>query len=176
LQASDLTRLPFSRQVLLEALRLYPPAPQIARQCIRDTRLGPAGVRKGTLVIIPIYAVHRHRRYWTNPNEFDPDRFAPGRFDPREARFRFMPFGGGSRICLGMHLALTEAQTMLVTLLRKCDAAPAPGAAPPELMTGSTLRPENGLRLMFSPAPGRRSQADAGWGDAGVLTGGGRSG
>jgi cytochrome P450 len=152
LQASDLARVPFARQVLLEAMRLYPPAAQIARQCIRDTRLGTVDVRKGTLVIIPIYALHRHRRYWTDPDVFEPERFAPDRFDPRESRYRFMPFGGGGRICLGMHFALTEAQTMLITLLREHEVAPDPDAAPPELTVGSTLRPRNGLRLVFSPS------------------------
>ena len=147
LQASDLASIPFTRQVIMEAMRLYPPAPQIARQCLRDITLGPLNVRKGTVIILPIYALHRHRKYWSDPDSFDPDRFSSNRFDARAYRFRYLPFGGGPRICLGKHFALLEAQIMLVTLLRALSFTPAPDAPPVDFEVGSTLRPKGGLTI-----------------------------
>jgi cytochrome P450 len=112
--------------------------------------LGQQRVKKGTMIAIPIYALHRHRRYWEAPDAFDPDRFAPDRFDPRGRRYCYMPFGGGPRVCIGMAFALIEAQTMLVTLLRNGAVAPDPDEPEIEFEVGATLRPKNGLRVLFN--------------------------
>lgn len=70
------------------------------------------------MILIPIYALHRHKKYWDRPNVFDPDRFIHGRFNGREHRYSYMPFGAGSRIYLGMAFARAKAQPVLATLLQ----------------------------------------------------------
>ena len=81
------------QQVLNESLRLFPTAPMIVRDIVDDVELDGVTIPGGTIGMIPIYAIHRHRSYWDDPDRFDPDRFAPGR--PKPPRFQFMPFGAG---------------------------------------------------------------------------------
>jgi len=109
-------KLVFTRQVVSEALRLYPPAFQLYRVCVRETVVGSHRFRPGDKVLIPIYALHRHRRWWRDPDVFDPDRFAPDQ--PAPDRHLYMPFGAGARVCLGAAFAMTELVVMLATLMR----------------------------------------------------------
>ena len=109
-------RLVFTRQVVSEALRLYPPAFQIYRICVRETQIAGHRFKSGDKVLIPIYALHRHRRWWRHPDVFDPDRFASEA--PPPDRHLYMPFGAGGRICLGAAFAMTELVVMLATLMR----------------------------------------------------------
>lgn len=133
--------LGYTRQVVSEALRLYPAAPALLRQPIEPVELGGVKVRAGTQIFIPIYAVHRHRALWENPDAFDPERFAPEAGRMRH-RYQYIPFGGGPRICIGMGFALTEAAAILAKLLPRfrfeVTAEPVPVAQ-------ITLRPRNGL-------------------------------
>jgi cytochrome P450 len=103
-------------QVLNESLRLFPTAPVIVRDIVEDMQFDGISVPAGTIGIIPIYAIHRHRSYWDDPDRFDPDRFAPGR--PKPTRFQFLPFGAGPRICIGAAFAMIEATIMLATFVR----------------------------------------------------------
>ncbi|MEZ5997487.1 MAG: cytochrome P450 [Hyphomonas sp.] len=148
LDAAALERHPFARQVLMEALRLYPPAPIIMRACQEPFDLGGETARPGDMILIPIYALHRRPDFWEAPDVFDPERFATGRFDARAARFRYLPFGAGPRICLGMQFALSEAHAILVALLRTGLPRPA-GDRMPGLETGATLRPDTPLRVLY---------------------------
>ena len=91
--ADDLMRVPFLRQVIYEAMHLFPAAPVLGRQVKEDITLDGHTFKKGQLLLIPVYALHRHPDFWDKPQVFDPDRF-----DPRAARGRFMPFGAGPRI------------------------------------------------------------------------------
>lgn len=109
-------RLVFTRQVVSEALRLYPPAFQLYRVCKRKVVISGHRFRPGDKVLIPIYALHRHRRWWRDPDVFDPDRFASG--EPLPDRHLYMPFGAGGRVCLGAAFATTELVVMLATLMR----------------------------------------------------------
>lgn len=117
--AEHLDQLAFTRAVLMETLRLFPPGPQLARDCLADTEIAGQAVKRGTMVLIPVYALHRHLSYWDRPNVFEPERFMGDNFIPREHRYSYMPFGAGSRICLGMAFAMAEAQTVLATLLQE---------------------------------------------------------
>ena len=113
----DLKRWPAVREVLLEALRLYPPAPLMIRQAIaRDTILG-IDVKPGTLVYISPWLIGRHRTYWEQPTAFMPSRFRD-KPAPWNAG-TFMPFGGGPRICIGAAFAMAEAEIMLAALLSR---------------------------------------------------------
>ena len=100
-----------------ETLRLYPAAFTLARQTITADRAAGIDLPRGSLLLIAPWVLHRHRRYWTDPEAFDADRFMPDA--PQPARFAFMPFGAGPRVCVGAQFALAEAVLVLATLLRR---------------------------------------------------------
>jgi cytochrome P450 len=141
--AEDIPRLPFIRQIIDEALRLYPPAAFLSRSARAQDTLCGREVRPGDTVMLPIYALHRHHLLWDNPHTFDPDRFS----DPRAIdRFAYLPFGDGPRVCIGASFALQEAVIILATLLARFRFTSVPGRAPkPTLIL--TLRPEGGVWL-----------------------------
>ncbi len=144
-----LPRLDYARQVFNEAMRLYPPAPLISRQPMEDCELGPVTLKAGELVIIPIYALHRHRRLWDDPERFDPERFAPEAVAARH-RFAFMPFGGGPRVCIGNAFALQEAVAVLAVLLQRLRVR-AVDATTPRAVMRITLRPAPELVMIAKP-------------------------
>ncbi|MAL08520.1 MAG: cytochrome P450 [Maricaulis sp.] len=145
--ATGLAKLTFTRQVIEEALRLYPPAPMLSRRAMRASRIAERETTRGDLAITAFYAMHRHHRYWDNPDAFDPDRFAPDRrpTDP----WVFRPFGGGPRACIGNAFAMNEAVLVLARVAAELEILDA-GDVPEPVMT-ITLRPKTGLRLGFKP-------------------------
>jgi cytochrome P450 len=108
--------LPMARAVVSEALRLYPPAFTIVREAREPDRLGEIEVGKGALVVIAPWVLHRHRRHWADPDGFRPERFLPEATPP--ARYTYLPFGAGPRVCIGAQFALTEAAVVLARLVR----------------------------------------------------------
>src|SRR4051812_41259108 len=145
LREEHVEALSYTRQVVLEAMRLYPPAPVVARTATRDVSLGAEMIRAGSPTYIPIYAVQRHRRLWDEPDTFDPDRFAPEAVKARH-RYAYLPFGAGPRICIGMSFALSEAVVILATLLRGVRLSLRPSFVP-ELKQRVTLRPAAGMPM-----------------------------
>jgi cytochrome P450 len=141
----DLARLVYTRRVIEEGMRLFPPAPVIARRALTDIRIGPALVPKGTDVYIPVYAIHRHEQLWRNPNAFDPDRFAPERVSARP-RYAYLPFGAGPRICIGSSFALMEAVAMLASLITRYQLSLSP-TYKPRMAVRVTLRPARGMMM-----------------------------
>src|SRR5262245_21770584 len=120
--AGHLDQLVLTRAVVEETMRLYPPAPMMGRQAAGATTLGGATIPEGALIVIPIFALHRHRRLWEDPDRFDPERFMPGRRE-KILRTQFMPFGFGQRTCIGASFAMMEAVAVLATLLRGAELA-----------------------------------------------------
>ncbi len=126
-----LEQLVVTEQVLHETLRLYPTAPLIIRDFDDEVEIAGVTIPAGTIGMIPIYAIHRHRAFWRDPDDFDPARFAPDA-EPRPSRYHFLPFGAGPRICLGATFATIEAKVMLASFLRAArfeiegDFAPRP--------------------------------------------------
>ena len=118
-------RLPRLRAHVDEALRLYPPAFLITREAGAADTIGGHAVPPGAIVTISPFVVHRHERFWTAPDRFDPDRFA-GKKSP--ARHTYIPFGAGPRICIGASFAITEAMVVLGRLLQRFRLELAPGA------------------------------------------------
>ncbi|MFT3728839.1 MAG: cytochrome P450 [Terricaulis sp.] len=114
----DLNRWPRLRNVLLEALRLYPPLPLLVREPREDDVIAGERVRAGTQVYIAPWIMHRHHAYWREPTAFSPDRFAD-QPSPWTNGGAFLPFGAGPRICIGAAFALAEAQIVLATLLSR---------------------------------------------------------
>jgi cytochrome P450 len=114
--AAALPMLMYTRAVVHEALRLYPPAFTLARQALRADVAGGIPVPARTVVLIAPWVLHRHRRLWPQPEIFDPSRFLPPALPPD--RFAYLPFGIGPRVCIGAQFALTEATLVLATLIQ----------------------------------------------------------
>lgn len=143
-----LDQLPLTRSVLYEAMRLYPPAPQIVRDCPQDTEVAGIPLKKGMSVTIPIYAIHRNPAFWENPNAFMPERFLDTHVFAKQNRFRYLPFGGGARVCLGQAFVMVEAVTVLAQVIRHFALSDA-SQVPMAFETGAALRPKNGIHLRF---------------------------
>jgi cytochrome P450 len=143
--AQHIDKLVLTQQVLRESMRVYPPVPMLSRQAACDMVIGSHAIRAGTSIVMPIYAIHRHRKRWHNPNLFDPTRFAPEN-EAEIPRYQYLPFGAGPRICIGMAFAMIEATAMLATLLQAArfetvdDHVPVPIAR-------VTLHPKGGMPL-----------------------------
>jgi len=129
--AEHVDRLVTVQQVLKESLRLYPPLAMMTRYTAKDVELGGKHIKAGTLIGLPIYVIHRHRKLWDDPDRFDPSRFAPER-EASYSRYQFIPFGAGPRVCIGAAFALIEATAMLATLVRavRFESLPAPEPIP----------------------------------------------
>ena len=113
--APDLERLKFTRAVIDESLRLYPPAFLIARAAIAPDTVAGLPVRKNDVILIAPWLLHRHEKLWREPGAFIPGRFMPPA--PPPDRFAYLPFGVGPRICIGAHFALVEATLALARLI-----------------------------------------------------------
>ncbi len=144
--ADHIDRLVLTRQVIQESMRLYPPVPMMSRQAVADIELGGHGLTAGTSVVMPIYAIHRHRARWNSPDTFDPARFAPGE-EARIDRYQYMPFGAGPRICIGMAFAMIEATAILVTILQHARCEVATGYQPTPIAR-VTLVPKGGMPML----------------------------
>jgi cytochrome P450 len=141
-------RLVETRAVIDEANRLYPPISAISRVARGDDELAGHAIRRGTMVVIAPYVLHRHRALWTQPDTFNPERFLPGARETIE-RYAYLPFGAGPRVCIGSPFALQEACVTLATLARHFDVALAPGhtVRPVQKMT---LRPDRGMPMILT--------------------------
>lgn len=142
---ADLPQLPYLTQVMQESLRHYPPSWLISRRVLADDLLRDTAVPRRSYVIISPYTIHHHPAYWPNPDQFDPDRFAPNQAEKRP-RFAYIPFGGGPRLCIGDRLAQLEMQliTAMVTQrfrLRLVDGHPV------EPVGRVTIRPRHGMAM-----------------------------
>jgi len=146
----DLVNLPYTKMIIEESMRLYPPAPGIsARAVLADDEVAGVKIPKGSVVLIMPWLLHRHRLLWDNPNDFEPERFSPERSHGRH-RFAYLPFGGGPRICIGMALAMTEAQLILATLAQRfrLDLVPGQNIV---LQHRITMRPRDGITMKLEP-------------------------
>ena len=143
--ARELDRLLTTRAVLKEAMRLYPPAPMMTRLVAEDIELGGHTLKTGMLILIPIFAVHRHKALWEDPNRFDPERFRP-ECEAAHARTQFMPFGFGPRTCIGNSFAMMEATALLASFVRAARFE-WDGVHLPEPVSRVTLRPKGGMPL-----------------------------
>jgi cytochrome P450 len=113
--ALDLDQLKFTRAVVDETMRLYPPAFAIARAAAGPDMIAGIPVRKNDVILIAPWLLHRHEKLWRDPNAFVPSRFLPP--SPPPDRFAYLPFGVGARVCIGAHFALVEATLALAKLI-----------------------------------------------------------
>ncbi len=145
---ADLANLPYTRMVIEEAMRLYPPAPGISmRRPREDDEICGRRVPKTANVAIAPWILHRHRALWDDPGRFDPERFSPERSAGRP-RFAYLPFGGGPRICIGAALAMMEAALILATFAQRYRLRLVPDQNI-ELQARVTLRPRDGIKMVL---------------------------
>jgi cytochrome P450 len=155
---ADLASLPYTRMVVDEAMRLYPPAWGFSRQALADDRLGGFRLPSGWLAFVIPYVLHRLPAYWPNPDTFDPERFSPEQSADRP-KFVYLPFGAGPRQCIGNHFALIEAHLIVATLAQRYRLTLVPGhrVEPWPLIT---LRPRWGMPMFIE----RRARSARGGG------------
>jgi cytochrome P450 len=156
--AADMDKLPWTRAVVSEAMRIYPPAWTVERDALDDDEIDGVRIPAGSTVAVPPYLVHRHPGTWPNPEGFDPRRFlsAPepdtgtAAVGAERHRYAYIPFGGGRRGCVGAGFAQLEAVLLLATLTRRFRLDLLAGGLP-EPTAHVTLRPGNRLPMRLSP-------------------------
>jgi cytochrome P450 len=141
----DLPHLPYTLQVFKEALRLYPPAYILTRTPTEDVFIDGYKLKKGAIIMISPYILHRNAENFPDPEKFDPDRFSPEKekLIPRHA---YLPFGAGPRVCIGNQFAMIEAHLVTVAIAQKFSFELV-DSAPVEMEPLITLRPKGGIRV-----------------------------
>jgi cytochrome P450 len=148
--AANVAQLSYTRMVVEESMRLYPPAPGVSnRSALAADEVAGQKISPGEIMLISTWVLHRNPKFWDRPERFDPERFSPER-SPGRPRFAYLPFGAGPHICIGMSLAMTEAILILATLAQRYRLSLAPGQTI-ELQQMVTLRPKGGLRMILEP-------------------------
>jgi cytochrome P450 len=141
--AEDLPKLVYTESVVSETLRLFSPVWLFGRTATRKVELGSVQVEAGSMIGISPWTLHRHPVYWSNPEGFDPDRFAT---DATRTRFTYLPFGAGQRTCVGMRMAIAMAKLIVATLSQHHRLELVPGH-PVELEPSFMLRPKHGIQM-----------------------------
>ncbi len=149
---ADLPALPYTRRVIEESMRLYPPAWVVSRAPAEGDELGGYAITPKMVVLVSPYVTHRHPDVWPDPDRFDPDRFRDEQVAARP-KSSYLPFGGGPRLCIGAGFAMMEAQLVLATVAQRIRLEPASDApVVPEPLV--TLRPRDGLPMRLRAVAG----------------------
>jgi cytochrome P450 len=145
----DLQSLLYTKMLIEESLRLYPPAWGMSRHAVADDEIRGYRVPAGSEVAVVQYVTHRHPEFWDNPEAFDPERFTPERSAGRP-NFAYFPFGGGPRLCIGNTFALMEAQLILAMIAQtyRLRLVPDQTIEPEPIIT---LRPRRGISMTLEP-------------------------
>lgn len=151
--AEELGRLDYTRRLVMESMRLYPPFWWNLRSALADDDVGGHRIPAGATVLQVTYATHRHPEFWREPERFDPDRFLPQAVAERH-RHAYVPFGTGQRACIGRHLAMLETPLVLAMLARRFRPVPVPGRAV-AYRAEASLRARDGVWMHLSPARAR---------------------
>jgi cytochrome P450 len=151
--AADVPNLKYTEWVIRETMRLYPPAWGIGRQALANCEIGGYSVPKGTQLFLVIWLVHRDKRWFPDPETFQPERWDHDLIKhlPRCAYF---PFGDGARVCIGNHFALMEAVLLLAAIAQKYHLRLEPGQTL-ELVPSITLRPRHGVHMRLGARQAR---------------------
>ena len=144
-EPEDIQKLPYLKAVLDETMRLYPPVPLILRTTRRADEICGRRVPRGAIVLVAPFLIHRHRTLWTDPDEFDPDRFSDSGRAAR-SRFAFIPFAAGPRVCVGA-TASTAAMTIAVAILARKFRLRLATQEPVVPFGGISLQPKGGLPM-----------------------------
>ncbi len=152
--ADDLPALPYTRMVLAESMRLYPPAWVIGRRALAEYAVGHYVIPARSIVLMSQFITHRDARWFADPERFDPERFTPEAQAARP-KFSYYPFGGGVRQCIGEGFAWMEGIVLLATIAQRWRLLLVPDH-PIELQPLVTLRPKHGM-MMRCEARGSRN-------------------
>ena len=149
----DMRSLQFTTRVINESMRLYPQPPVLIRRAIEDDVLGGYKVAAGSDIFISTWNLHHSPEYWTDPEEFNPDRFPVDKPIPNEVTedFKYLPFGGGKRKCIGDQFAMFESVVALAMLVTRFDFWRPDDAPEVGMTTGATIHTTNGLWLRMKP-------------------------
>jgi len=142
---ADVRELEYTEWVIKEAMRLYPPVYTIFREPREPVEVGGYTIPEGAAIMLPQWAVHRSDDHWEDPETFDPERWRPERAKERP-RFAYFPFGGGPRHCIGKHLAMLEARSIVATTASRFRLT-YEGDTPLELLPTLTAHPRNGMPM-----------------------------
>ncbi len=142
---ADLGNLSYTEQVVTEAMRYYPPVHRVVREASEDVQLRGRVVEQGSILTMPQWIVHRDARWYDDPREFRPERWAEDRDRPDYAYF---PFGGGPRRCIGMRFAKLEAQLILATVARSFRLELVGDGGPLDLTSGVTASPADPVEMV----------------------------
>lgn len=141
---ADLPNLTYTRMVLAESMRLFPPAWIMERKSVQEFEAGGYTFPAGTMVLASQYLVHRDPRWWPEPERFNPERWSDPAAEASRPKFAYFPFGGGTRICVGEHFAWMEGTLVLASIAQRWRVRYEKAEAPvPE--PSVTLRPRGGL-------------------------------
>lgn len=149
-QVRDIARLTFLRQVLDETMRLYPPLPiMMMRRAAADDTICGRHIRRGSVVAIIPWVLHRHRRLWRDPDRFDPNRFLPEVIAAR-SRYAYLPFAVGPHVCVGASMAMLQLTVAVAVLARHFRFHLVPGH-PIEPTAWTNIRPKDGMWMTLEP-------------------------
>jgi cytochrome P450 len=143
--ADDVPRLRYTRMILAEAMRLYPPAWIIGRRALGDYEINGYFIPARSILLMCQYLTHHDPRYFPDPFRFDPERWRP-EAEAARPKFSYFPFGGGPRQCIGEGFAWMEGVLLIATLAGQWRMRLVPGH-PVELQPIVTLRPKHGMRM-----------------------------
>jgi cytochrome P450 len=143
-EAADVAKLEYTRAVIAESMRLFPPAWTMGRRVVEPHAVGGHELEPGALVLLSQWVVHRDPRWWDQPEVFAPERWLAPASRPK---YSYFPFGGGNRVCIGESFAWTEAMLLLAAIAQRWTFAPATSPTPEPRIT---LRPAN-LRMRAVP-------------------------
>jgi cytochrome P450 len=142
----DIPGLTYTDKVIHESMRVFPPAWSLmVRKVLEDIQVSDATIPAGSVLMIPMWVVHRNPEVYQDPLRFDPERF-DGDWKQRYPKYAFFPFGGGPHVCVGAHLAMFEGHLMLPMMIQRFryEYPPQPE---PQLQALLTLRPKDGLQI-----------------------------
>ncbi|WP_374963414.1 cytochrome P450 [Spongiibacter tropicus] len=150
LSYDDLSKLEDTKLVFKEALRMYPPVPAIPRRTVKDMELFGYHIPKNTSVGLSPLFTHYMEEYWSNPTQFDPERFSKARAEDKKHFFQWIPFGGGAHKCLGLNFAEVQTKLFLFHLLTRYNISVKAGYEMPRSWV-PLIFPADGLPVTFTP-------------------------
>ena len=153
----DLARLSYTKRVLQETLRLYPPGWLFFRSADQETIIDGHRIPAGATLLLCPFASHRDPASWPEPEVFDPERFTPERSAGRP-RYAYYPFAGGPHQCIGNHMAMMEAQLITAMMVQRLRPRLVPGHRV-EPVSRTSLQPRDGVKVILGPAPGAEGEA-----------------